>query len=346
MRKDILIVFIITLIFHSLTGQSNQAKIATIGFYNLENLFDTERDTSIRDEEFTPEGKKRWTNDKYQEKLVNMAYVISQMGTDLAPQGLSILGVSEIENRKVLEDLVKQSSIAHRDYKIIHYDSPDDRGIDVGLLYNPLHFEPDTSYVKELILMEGAERKNTRDILVVTGDLDGEKMTFLVNHWPSRRGGQSSSAHKRNKAAMLCREIIDSLQILDPKHKIYVMGDLNDNPNNDSVKKYLKSLGKKADVQEDQLYNPMSDFFRRGLGSNAYRDEWSLFDQILFTHSLLDKDQEGYFFYKANIFNKKMLIQRNGKWKGYPYRTFNFDNYQGGYSDHFPVYITLAKKVN
>jgi predicted extracellular nuclease len=345
MKKYILYTFL-SVIPLLVSAQSQNVKIATVGFYNLENLFDTENDTLINDEEFLPDGAKHWTLDKYNEKLANMAYTISLIGTDIAPQGLSILGIAEIENRKVVEDLINQPLLASRKYEIIHFDSKDFRGIDVGIIYNPLHYTPDTSYIIPLVIMSNGVERYTRDILYTKGMFDGEEMVFLVNHWPSRRGGEKTSAPNRNKGAQLCRNVIDQAMEENPNAKIIVMGDLNDDPTSESVKSFLRAKGKKSDVEKGGIYNPMEDFYRRGIGSNAYQDNWSLFDQILITEPLLDNNQNGYYFYKANVFNKKFLIQPSGKYKGYPFRTFSFDVYQGGYSDHFPVYIAIVKNVD
>jgi hypothetical protein len=342
MKFQLLILFLFLVQF--LFSQTDQVKIATVGFYNLENLFDTENDTLINDEEFLPDGHNRWTEDKYQEKLTNMAYVISQIGIETVPSGLSILGVSEIENRKVLEDLVNQPSIKDRNYKIVHHDSPDKRGIDVGLLYNPEHFKLTRYSDHEVNILYNGKKGYTRDVLLVSGLLDGEEVHILVNHWPSRRGGEQASAPNRLKAAIVNRKIVDSLMLIDPDAKIIIMGDLNDDPTNISVKNGLRAARKKRGAKTTGLYNPMYDFYRRGIGSNAYRDNWSLFDQLIISEGLLN-DDKGYHYFKANVFNKRFLIQRSGRYKDYPFRTFSGNTYQGGYSDHFPVYMYLIKKV-
>lgn len=339
--------FILALLISTLTyAQDDQYKVAAVGFYNLENLFDYEDDPKIKDEEYLPEGKKSWTQERYEEKLANMSYVISKMGTDLTPAGMSILGVAEVENRRVLEDLVAQPLLKERAYKIVHCNSRDRRGIDVGFLYNPKHFNLDDYYTVPInfVLAEG-DTLRTRDILVVKGQLDDEPLTVLVNHWPSRYGGEKRSAPKRNRAADVARKVIDKIRMEDPDAKIILMGDLNDDPTSTSMKKHLRAVGNRKKMKDDQLFNPMYDYYRRGIGSNAYRDGWSLFDQLVFSPGLLDEDDDGYHFYKAVIFNKKFLIQRNGQYKGYPMRTFSFDKYQGGYSDHFPVISYLVKKI-
>lgn len=328
-----------------LSAQEESYKVVSYGFYNLENLFDIENDTTINDEDFLPDGKNKWTKDKYEEKLANMAYVISQIGVEFAPAGLSMLGVSEVENRKVLEDLVVQKSIANRNYKIIHHDSPDWRGIDVALLYNPAHFTPFQSktFPVKIYNSEG-ERRYTRDVLMVRGLLDGDTITTLVNHWPSRSGGEKRSAPRRKAAAKVVKYIVDSLTAMNPNAKITIMGDLNDDPTSESVKYVLRPKYKVKDLEDKDIFNPYADPYRRGQGSNAYRDNWSLFDQIMMTNSLVN-DDEGYHYYKSNIFNKKFLIQKSGRYRGYPYRTFSGNTYQGGYSDHFPVYVYLVKKI-
>ncbi|MEM9545888.1 MAG: endonuclease/exonuclease/phosphatase family protein [Bacteroidota bacterium] len=343
---------IITILFYTLsitvglTAQEQQFKAVSVGFYNLENLFDFERDTTIRDAEFTPWGRRAWTEQKYNEKQANMAYVISQMGIDVTPAGLSILGVSEVENKRVLEDLVKQESIADRNYQIVHHDSPDRRGIDVAMLYNPAHFEFRNLTMHNInFLFEDGDTLRTREIMHVEGFLDGDFAHILINHWPSRSGGEKRSAPRRNKAAQTCVQIVDSLKMIDPNVKVIVMGDLNDDPTSTSTKGILRAKGKVKDVGSKDMFNPMYDYYRRGLGSNAYRDNWSLFDQVILSPGLLDQEQDGYFYYKAIIFNKKYLIQRSGQYKGYPFRTFSGDKYQGGYSDHFPVFVYLVKKI-
>lgn len=330
----------------SIAQGDQSVKVATIGFYNLENLFDTENDTLINDEEFLPEGGRAWTKDKYDEKISNMAYVISQMGADLSPAGISVLGVAEIENKSVLDDLVADPQISERNYQIVHYDSPDFRGIDVALLYNPKHFKVTSSEPITVDISYKENNRTTRDILHVEGLFDGEPMHVLVNHWPSRRGGEKRSQWKRDKAAKICRGIVDSLQQSTPEAKVIVMGDLNDDPTSPSVKKNLKTVSRLKELEDKKyMFNPYEDIYRRGLGSNAYRDAWSLFDQIIISEDLAKEDNDGYYFYKGQVFNKKFLIQNSGKYKGYPMRTFSFDKYQGGYSDHFPSFIYLIKKV-
>ncbi len=343
MFKQLFTLFIFFLV-SQISFSQQQYKVACIGFYNLENLFDTVDDTLINDEEFLPEGLRKWTPDVYEEKKRNLARVISELGTELTPDGVAILGVAEIENRFVLEDLVKQPAIASRNYQVVHHDSPDRRGIDVGLLYQPKYFTVTGSRaIPLLIYSDDGERIYTRDILHVAGLLDGEPLHVLVNHWPSRRGGEAATQPFRNAGALICKNVKDSLLQIDPNAKVIVMGDLNDDPTSPSVKKVLAAKGKKPDVKDGDFFNPMFDYFKKGIGTLAYRDAWSLFDQIILSEGLVDEDQAGFRFYKAQVYNENYLIQKTGQFKGYPYRTFDFDNYIAGYSDHFPVFVYLLK---
>lgn len=343
--KSLFLFLFLSLSLLPLSAQMDDYKVACVAFYNLENLFDTENDTLINDEEFLPDGKRSWTKERYAEKVDNMAFVISKLGTDVTPFGASILGVSEIENRKVLEDLVAHDLLKERNYKIVHFDSPDKRGIDVALLYQEKHFELTHAEPITLNLTKLGSTRPTRDILFVEGLLDNEKMYFMVNHWPSRGGGEKKTKAYRNQGARVVKSVIDSLTKIDENAKIFVLGDLNDDPTSESVKSILRAKSKKSEVGDGEIFNPMADLYRRGVGSNAYRDAWSLFDQILLTSGLLSKKQDGYFHYKTIVYNKKFLIQKSGKYSGYPFRTFSGSEYIGGYSDHFPVFVYLAKKV-
>lgn len=342
--------FTLFLLFIGLTfnvlAQDQQYKVATIGFYNLENLFDTLDTPDVRDTEFTPEGSKNYNTKIYQEKLDHLAQVISEMGTELTPHGPALLGVAEIENKSVLEDLVAHPKIADRNYQIVHYDSPDKRGIDVALLYQPTYFAVVRSKAVPIEIYEAdSTRVFTRDILWVSGNFDGEILHVLVNHWPSRSGGQAVSQPRRNFCALTCKRIIESLTTYNKDAKIVIMGDLNDDPTSPSVKRILAAQGKKEKVRPGGLFNPMYDYYKKGIGSNAYRDAWSLFDQIIVSSGFLKEDQDGYYFMKAKIFNQPYLTQKTGQYKGYPFRTFVGDAYMGGYSDHFPVYSFLLKKM-
>lgn len=325
-------------------AQQAEFEIASVGFYNLENLFDPTDDPHLRDEEFTPEGSNNYTREVYQDKLTKLSTVISQLAKDKTPDGLAILGVCEIENRKVLEDLVDQPALIASNYQIIHHDSPDRRGIDTGLLFNPKYFTVDTSYGLFVNLSSRGDTSYTRDILYVEGTLKGEQISLFVNHWPSRSGGEQRSAPRRKKAAWVLRNTIDSLLELNPDRNIIVMGDMNDDPHNDSLNKVLKAKENKKRLKKDELYNPMWGLHKQGGGTLAYRDAWSLFDSMIVSRGMAKQDDEGFFLYKAEIYNKLFLAQKTGRYKGYPSRSYSGGNYIGGYSDHFPVMLHLVRK--
>ena len=322
-------------------------KIHTVAFYNLENLFDTINDPTKNDEASPIMEMKGDIQEVYKKKVSNMARVVSEIGTDVAQNSPAIIGVSEVENREVMEDVANDPLLLDKDYGIIHYNSPDRRGIDVGLFYQKRLFTPLYTSSHELVIFDddSRERVYTRDQLLVSGKLEDEMIHIIVNHWPSRSGGEARSRPKRLAAAKLSKKIIDSLQTIDPYAKIIIMGDLNDDPTNASVKDVLKAEEEKEDVKMKGIYNPMENLFKMGLGSNAYRDSWSLFDQILVTQPLIEKDYSNFTFYKAGIFNKNYLVNKRGRWKGYPLRSFADGGFTDGFSDHFPVYIFLIKEV-
>ncbi|MBG6133090.1 exonuclease III [Aquimarina sp. EL_43] len=346
--KDIFVTLAFILLFTSFlcAQEKKEYVIHTIAFYNLENLFDPEDDPITFDDDRTPKGKDHWTYKLYTHKVKNMARTISEIGKGLAINSPAILGVAEIENRKVLEDLVNDPNLRSKDYSIVHFDSPDRRGIDVALLYQNALFKVKNYNKHELIIYDKdtAKRVFTRDQLLVSGYLDGDLIHIIVNHWPSRRGGEARSRYKREKAAALNKKIMDSLFATDPYAKIITMGDLNDNPNDLSVKKILKAKQHRKNIEIKGLYNPMAKLAKKGLGSLAWRDQWSLFDQIIISKSFLDSDYSSYRYYKAGVFNPEYLITPTGKYKGYPFRSYTNNAYTGGYSDHFPVYIYLIKQ--
>lgn len=325
---------------------AQQYQVVACGFYNVENLFDTLDTPGVSDTEFSPDGTRKWTPDRYREKLANLAKVISELGTELTPDGPVILGLAEVENRGVLEDLVREPAIAARNYQIVHYDSPDFRGIDVAFIYQPHYFTVLGSQAINMALTNAdSGRVVTRDMLHVHGLLDSQEVHILINHWPSRRGGEKATRPMRNAAGAMNQFIADSLLLLNPKAGVIVMGDLNDDPVNPSVSRHLKGNSDKEIVRSGEFYNPWTALYKKGIGTLAYRDAWSLFDQILVSESLLAKKDNQFFYYKASIFNPSYLIQPMGHYRGYPFRTFDFDEYINGYSDHFPVTIYLVRPL-
>ena len=346
--KPVVLVISFLGIFSNAYSQKNTFEIHTIGFYNLENLFDTINNPNTLDELSPIMELKGNRAQAYHSKIKNMARAIADIGNEATQNAPVILGVCEVENRNVLEDLIGDSQLAKYRYGIIHFESPDARGIDVGLLYQKSFFTPTKTATYTLRVYDDLNRGkiSTRDQLVVSGKLRGDAIHIIVNHWPSRRGGETRSAAKRIAAAKLNKRIVDSLQTQNPYAKIIIMGDLNDNPTNKSLKSVLNTQNNRNRVTFKGLYNPFENFYKNGLGTTAYRDQWSLFDQIIVSKPLLDKDYTSFNYYKAAIFNKNYLVNTYGKYKGYPYRSWNASGFSNGFSDHFPVYIYLIKTLN
>lgn len=328
-------------------AQKKQFRPVVFGFYNLENLYDTVNNPAINDEEFLPESERQYNTAVYQDKLMRLATVLTQMGTEFNPDGPAFVGVAEIENDTVLRDLANQALLRPWNWKYVHYDSPDARGIDVGFFYNPKYFRVLESAPLFVELPGGSKDAYfTRDVLYVKGIMAGDTVYTFVNHWPSRRGGEERSAPGRAAAASVCRKKIDSIQALNPYAKIVVMGDLNDDPISPSVTKVLGAKGKLKDIKEPTtLFNPWVEYYKKGIGTLAYQDSWGLFDQIIISGAWLDKEQKGFHFHRASIFNREFMVQKTGKFRGYAKRTWDGIVYNYGYSDHFPTYITTLKPV-
>ncbi len=330
----------------SIAGFAQEKKkyqVYGVAFYNLENLFDTINNNGKYDKEFSPDGKNRWDGNKYWSKIKNLSYAISQMKTKATPYGPAIIGCSEIENKSVLEDLVKAESVRDMNLKIVHHDSPDLRGVDVSLLYNPKLFRVLT-VTNHTLHIESLPKFKTRDQMCVVGLLGGCRVGVIVNHWPSRRGGSAESSYLREAAAALTRNIADSLLSIDPKMGIIVMGDLNDDPSDRSCAVTLGAKRNAGEVSEGGYFNPFWSLLDKGIGSYIYRGGWDLFDQIIINYNLL-AGRNGLEFMRAEVFNKEFLKQQDGQYKGYPLRTFSGGVWTNGYSDHFPTEIFLRKEV-
>ncbi|NAW52002.1 endonuclease [Elizabethkingia argentiflava] len=393
--------FTLLLLVHaSLFAQNyNIIRVAAVGFYNVENLWDPYKSADYIDgtkpvgtpafhrsipvdsipylvheayqgqwsdalligkkvireqylnDEFTAKSAKNYTEKIYHKKIYNIAQVISEIGRKYTKTAPAIVGLAEVENRQVLEALIEQPQLAKYNYGIVHFNSYDARGIDNGLIYQKGRFQLEKAWKKELKIFHQGKREYTRDLLVVLGLLDGEKFAFFVNHWPSRRGGESISLPKRNAAAALLNQQMDSIRILDPEYKLIALGDFNDNPVSSSLKNYAKTTGSEDKVSEATPYfNPMYKMFKQGVASLAYQDAPNLFDQIFYSKNLIrNKEsslQKTYTIYTTQVFAPDYLILKEGNYKGYPFRSWVGDKFTGGYSDHFPVFSILQKPVN
>lgn len=315
---------------------------ALVGFYNIENLYDTIDSPDTDDHEFLPNGSKQWNGPRYWRKLDRNARVIAEMGKDLHPLGMAILGLCEVENRAVVEDLVRTKALRDRNYQVVHEDSPDRRGVDVALIHNPDLFKVYNHRSYNLVMADTSFR--TRSQLLVSGVLDGDTTHVIVCHWPSRRGGEKRSEPNRKAAAELARHIVDSLLLINKEARIMVMGDLNDDPVNVSVARFLNATGDKKKAVDGVFFNAMYEPYQKGIGTLAWRDAWNLFDQIILSPALVSGAGGAYKYYGVRIFNEGYLRQTEGNFAGYPLRTYVGDAYQDGFSDHFPVFVILVKE--
>ncbi|SHI97001.1 Endonuclease/Exonuclease/phosphatase family protein [Cruoricaptor ignavus] len=378
-------------------AQKQPRRLATVGFMNVENLFDTIRSADYVDgtkdprnpayhrsipvdsiphlevteeykgqwsdpllkgkkvvryqvvaEEFTPESNKRYGKKIYQQKLDNTAKVISEVGFRETGSAPVIMGLIEVENRNVVKDLISQPALKKYNYDLIHYNSFDARGVDVALIYQKSRFIPVNSYKKELkIYNPDGKREYTRDILVAIGYLDDEKVAVFMNHWPSRRGGEAVSLPKRNAAAALLKQQMDSIGAAHPSIKMFAMGDFNDDPVSSSLKKHLKAVGTPKELSDETPYlNLMYPLYKKGVASLAYQDAPNLFDQIIVSRNLVsDFLTTDYKVQKAELYAPPYLITKDGNFKGYPFRSWSGDRWTGGYSDHFPAFVVVQKAV-
>lgn len=307
----------------------------TIAFYNIENLFDIHNDPFTNDDDFLPTSDKRWTQKKYDRKIYKIGSVISQIGTNENTIPPAIVGLAEVENKRVLKDLLASKDLQSINYDYVHYNSLDERGIDVALIYNKDVFTVNSSETFNIFITdEDGEIDFTRDVLLVSGMLGEEEIHIIVNHWPSRREGEEASSYKRVLAAQKNIEVVNRLKQDNPNSKIIVMGDFNDNPDDDSVEELVAGAN---------LYNPMQNLRSIDKGSLNHDFNWNVFDQIMVSINFLETKPNTLKFSDANIFDSKFLTQYNGKYKGQPYRTFVGKKYKGGFSDHFPVFIELKK---
>jgi len=308
----------------------------TIAFYNIENFFDVYDDEVTRDNDMLITSEKKWSIKRYKNKLRKIGYVISNIGKKETKRHPAIVGLAEVENEAVLSDLVTSKHLKAYNYSFVHYNSPDERGIDVALLYDETVFKVAYSktFTVNLLSQEG-EVDHTRDILLVSGLFNGLELHVVVNHWPSRRTGDIETEHKRLKASRKVTDIISELKEKSPKAKVIVMGDFNDDPESKSIKALELS---------HKLYNPMRTLLSQDRGTTSYNQKWNLFDQFLITHNFFERKKNVLRYINANIFDENFLKEQDGKYKGSPYRTYVGKRYKGGYSDHFPVYLILSKK--
>ena len=346
MKKILLIPL---LLFCTMVVMAQDGSRHVVMFYNVENLFDIYDDPNVRDEEFTPDGPKKWTETKYREKISRIGEVIYNVAGSNRTYP-AVIGFSEVENRRVLDDIVSDSRLIRANYQIVHYDSPEARGVDVALIYRPDVFKVEWSDAFQPVIPEEPEFK-TRDILAVCGTIEGERFCFFVNHWSSRRGGSAASEYLRVGCASTLKRYADSLVSVYPDIKIVMMGDMNDDPNNRSLAEVVGGKENISEVGNGEYFNPFREMHRRGMGTLGYQDAWNLFDNMIVNSNLLPVNGTGTLRickangsrYYGNIFKRPFMVQQKGKFKNYPLRTYSGNSYLGGYSDHFPVFILIGK---
>lgn len=334
-------IFMLALALFCMPVWAQPGKKALVGFYNLENLFDTINDPNKNDEQFLPQGDYQWTSERYHNKLENLSIVIEELMK--MDGGMVVLGLSEVENENVLLDLAATKRLKPYNLKVCHHDSPDRRGVDVSFFYDPVRFRIIDTAAFPLVVPDQPEFIS-RDQWLMTGILDNsDTLYILVNHWPSKAGGERRSLPGRLAAGNLSRQISDRIQQQHPGAKFILMGDLNDNPNSKAIMECLGTKTNTKNLTYKDLYNPMWKLFHDGIGSYAYRDSWEMLDNMIVSGALVNARPGTYKFVSAHVFRKDFMFTKTGSYRGYPLRTFAGGNYQGGYSDHLPVYIILSK---
>ena len=326
---------------------SAQKKYAVygVGFYNQENLFDTCHDEGKNDYDFLPDGSYKWDKLKYEHKLHNMARALADMGTDMLPNGCAVIGLSEVENSRALDDLVAQPELAARGYRYAHIEGPDRRGVDCAMLYNPALFTlRDVKLVPYVPELEQDSTFMTRGFLVVSGQLADEHVTVIVCHWPSRFSG----SFYRECAGRQVKVVKDSVLLDDPDCKVLVMGDMNDDPMNRSMAVELGARKTIQEVADGDMFNPWWKILESGTGTLSYQGSWNLFDQIVMSSNMLDrtgtKDYSKLTYLKCQIQRRDYLLQTEGAYKGSPKRTTAGGVWLDGFSDHLPVVVYLVKE--
>ena len=355
-RVCIIVCVAVWMALGSMGANAQKFKIYSTGFYNLENLFDTIHDEGKNDYEYLPDGTNSWGTLKYTNKLKNMAEVLSKVGTEMKGKDGSyvkcckspaILGVSEVENRRVLEDLLKQPALRDKGWEIIHIEGPDRRGVDCAFFYDPVQFKLKNYHLTQFVYENGDTTRFTRGFLLASGTIDGESFHFIVNHWPSR----AATSMFREMGGRQVRVMVDSIHRVDPKGKVVIMGDLNDDPKDKSVVEALKAKHSVGDCGNWDLYNPWWDtLYKVGQGTLLYDGKWNLFDQIIFSSNLLNLDEKHKTyselkFYRNEIYLRDYLMQTEGKTKGAPKRTHASGVWLNGYSDHLPTQVFFRKDV-
>ena len=333
MKKTTIYILIFLMILSSLSYSQNKQDTLYAAAWNIENLFDTIDDPDKRDEDFLPDGKKEWSQEKIDKKIEHLAEVIASMNNGNGP---SILGVTEVEHQHLLDTMLVRH-FGNKNYEIAYAESPDKRGIDNGLIYDnevfslnyfdTLRVNLDSGYPTRYIFHVNLTHKN------------GTEINLFVNHWPSRSGGEEKSRPNRAKAASVLKEKVDQLFIENENCIIIALGDFNDEPDNKSISEILdaKFFECGEDLTESSLYNLSSKIFEEGEGTYLYRGDWNMLDQIIVSNGTISNDKFHYLCNSFELYKPNFMLTKSGKYKGAATPTFGGRKYLGGYSDHIPV---------
>lgn len=338
--KSILFALFMLVCTLMLSAQTAEKQLFRVVSYNVENFFDCVDDSLTNDAEYNPGGIRGWNYEKYETKQNHIARVISAIGGWEPP---ALVGLCEVESRRCLLDLTRKSGLKNMAYRFVHFESPDPRGIDVALLYQPEVFKPISS---KNIAIHFPEQplSRTRDLLYVSGLLPtSDTLHVFVCHFPSRLGGELESEDKRAYVASVLKANVDSIFMLQPSAKIIIMGDFNDYPVNRSLYEVLNAAKYEGSATIGSLYNLMFQLNATKRGSHKQDGEWGFLDQLIVSGSLLQTDSSVFIRPSdVHVFEADFLLHSDDKYLGKkPFRTYNGAKYQAGYSDHLPVYVDL-----
>jgi endonuclease/exonuclease/phosphatase family metal-dependent hydrolase len=338
--KNLILICTLCVFVLPLFSETSEKQLFRVMCYNVENYFDCVDDSLTNDEEYLPGNMRGWNYHRYVQKQANIARVIVAVGGWTPP---ALVGLCEVESRKALIDLTRYATLRSLKYDFVHYESPDARGVDVALLYQAEMFRLINSMPVRIKFPESPGSK-TRDILFVQGQVpSGDTLSVYVCHFPSRLGGELESAHKRNFVAARLKQHVDSMMKIDCHANILIMGDFNDYPDNESMEKVLQASYPLTPFQPLSLYNLMFPLHKEGIGTHKHSGDWGALDQIIVSANLL-KNKTGLFTLSggAHIFDADFLSEDDVKFLGkQPYRTYVGMRYNGGFSDHYPVYLDL-----
>jgi len=334
MNLRILSLICLVFLVSKLCSQSTEKQVYKIVSYNVENYFDCVDDSLTNDSEYLPGGMRGWNYDKYTQKQANISKVIAAIGGWEPP---ALVGLYEVESAKSLWDLTRYSGMKNMKYRFVHFESPDARGIDVALLYQPAQFKPIFKQAIHVKFPNSSSR--TRDVLFVSGIIPtGDTLHVFVCHFPSRLGGELESEEKRNFVASIVRQKTDSLFAANANTNIVIMGDFNDYPTNNSMYKILGASKPETPFSKKQLYNLMFPIHEAGKGSHKHNGEWGALDQIVVSGNLIVN--ETFKCREAKVFEADFLLEDDEKFLGkQPFRTYNGMKYQAGFADHLPVFV-------